>query len=73
LLHNQLFIELGRVVEEEFHRPPFPETTTEAYKQREDLMMGLLTEVVPALNHLVERVGKEVKLSIQNYDAGLRL
>jgi hypothetical protein len=73
LLHNQLFIELGRVVEEQFQLPPFPETNTEAYKQREDIMMGLLTDVVPALNHLTERVGKEVKASIQNYNAGLRL
>jgi hypothetical protein len=73
LLHNQLFIELGRVVEEEFQPPTFPETNTEAYKQREDLMMGLLTDVVPAMNHLTERVGKEVKASIQNYNAGLRL
>jgi hypothetical protein len=73
LLHNQLFIELGRVVEEQFQPPLFPETNAEAYKQREDLMMGLLTDVVPALNHLTERVGKEVKASIQNYNAGLRL
>jgi hypothetical protein len=73
LLHNQLFIELGRVVEEQFQPPLFPETNAEAYKQREDLRMGLLTDVVPALNHLTERVGKEVKASIQNYNAGLRL
>jgi hypothetical protein len=25
------------------------------------------------LNHLTERVGKEVKTSVQNYNAGLRL
>ena len=61
------------MVEEQFQPPPFPETTTEAYKQREDLMMGLLTEVVPALNHLTESIGKGVKSSIQNYNAGLRL
>lgn len=73
LLHNQLFIELARVVEEQFKSPPFPETNTEAYKQREDLMLGLLTEVVPALNHLTETVGREVKSSIQKHDAGLRL
>jgi hypothetical protein len=36
-------------------------------------MMGLLTDVVPALNHLTESVGKEVKSSIENYNAGLRL
>jgi len=73
LLHNQLFIELARVVEEQFQSPPFPETNAEAYKQREDLMLGLLTEVVPALNHLTETIGKEVKSSIQNHNAGLRL
>jgi len=73
LLHNQLFIELARVVEEQFQSPPFPETNVEAYKQREDLMLGLLTEVVPALNHLTETIGKEVKSSIQNHNAGLRL
>jgi hypothetical protein len=73
LLHNQLFIELGRVVEEQFQPSPFPETHAEAYRQREDLMMGLLTDVVPALNHLTERIGKEVKSSMQNYNAGLRL
>jgi hypothetical protein len=73
LLHNQLFIEVGRVVEEQLQPPPFPETHAEAYRQREDLMMGLLTDVVPALNHLTESVGKEVKSSIENYNAGLRL
>ncbi|CAD0097328.1 unnamed protein product [Aureobasidium vineae] len=73
LLHNQLFIELGRVVEEQLQPPPFPETSTEAYRQREELMLGLLTEVVPALNHLTERVGKEVKSGIQKHQAGLRL
>jgi hypothetical protein len=73
LLHNQLFIELGRVVEEQLQSSSFPETHAEAYKQREDLMMGLLTDVIPALNHLTERVGKEVKSSIQNHNAGLRL
>lgn len=73
LLHNQLFIELARVVEEQLQPPSCPETNVEAYKQREDLMLGLLTEVVPALNHLTETVGKEVKSSIQKHDAGLRL
>lgn len=73
LLHNQLFIELARVVEEQFQSPPFPETNTEAYKHREDIMLGLLTEVVPALNHLTETVGREVKSSIQKHNGGLRL
>lgn len=73
LLHNQLFTELARVVEEQFQPPLFPETNAEAYKQREDLMMGLLTEVVPALNHLTETVGKEVKSGMQKHNAGLRL
>ncbi|CAD0113686.1 unnamed protein product [Aureobasidium uvarum] len=73
LLHNQLFIELGRVVEEQLQPPPIPETSTEAYRQREELMLGLLTEVVPALNHLTERVGKEVKSGIQKHQAALRL
>ncbi|KAI4845827.1 hypothetical protein E4T44_05409 [Aureobasidium sp. EXF-8845] len=73
LLHNQMFIELGRVVEEQLRPSPFPETDAEAYRQREDLMMGLLTDVVPALNHLTESVGKEVMSSILNYNAGLRL
>lgn len=73
LLHNQMFIELGRVVEEQLQPSPFPGTHADAYRQREDLMMGLLTDVVPALNHLTERVGKEVKSSIQNSNAGLRL
>ncbi|CAD0097432.1 unnamed protein product [Aureobasidium mustum] len=73
LLHNQLFIELGRVVEEQLQPPAFPETNTEAYAQKERLMLGLLTEVVPALNHLTERVGKEIKSSMEKHEAGLRL
>ncbi|KAG9947401.1 glutathione S-transferase, partial [Aureobasidium melanogenum] len=73
LLHNQLFIELGRVVEEQLQPPQFPETNAEAYGQKEQLMLGLLTEVVPALNHLTERVGKEIKSSMEKHDAGLRL
>ncbi|KAK6006231.1 hypothetical protein QM012_006641 [Aureobasidium pullulans] len=73
LLHNQLFIELGRVVEEQLQPAAFPETNAEAYAQKEQLMLGLLTEVVPALNHLTERVGKEIKSSMEKYDAGLRL
>ncbi|KAH0367591.1 hypothetical protein KCU65_g4585, partial [Aureobasidium melanogenum] len=73
LLHNQLFIELGRVVEEQLQPPQFPETNVEAYGQKEQLMLGLLTEVVPALNHLTERVGKEIKSSMEKHEAGLRL
>ncbi|KAH0150928.1 hypothetical protein KCU67_g10461, partial [Aureobasidium melanogenum] len=73
LLHNQLFIELGRVVEEQLQPPQFPETNAEAYAQKEQLMLGLLTEVVPALNHLTERVGKEIKSSMEKHEAGLRL
>ncbi|KAH0031813.1 hypothetical protein KCU60_g11583, partial [Aureobasidium melanogenum] len=73
LLHNQLFIELGRVVEEQLQPPQFPETNAEAYGQKEQLMLGLLTEVVPALNHLTERVGKEIKSSMEKHEAGLRL
>lgn len=73
LLHNQLFIELGRVVEEQLQPPQFAETNAEAYGQKEQLMLGLLTEVVPALNHLTERVGKEIKSSMEKHEAGLRL
>lgn len=73
LLHNQLFIELGRVVEEQLQPPAFPETNAEAYRQKEQLMLGLLTEVIPALNHLTERVGKEIKSGMEKHGAGLRL
>ncbi|KAI5202677.1 hypothetical protein E4T38_05442 [Aureobasidium subglaciale] len=73
LLHNQLFIELGRVVEEQLQPAMSPEMSAEAYSLKEELMLGLLTEVVPALNHLTERVGKEVKSGIQKHRAGLRL
>ncbi|KAI5243163.1 glutathione S-transferase [Aureobasidium subglaciale] len=73
LLHNQLFIELGRVVEEQLQPTMSPEMSAEAYSLKEELMLGLLTEVVPALNHLAERVGKEAKSGIQKHRAGLRL
>ncbi|KAI5200709.1 hypothetical protein E4T39_05551 [Aureobasidium subglaciale] len=56
LLHNQLFIELGRVVEEQLQPTVSPQMSAEAYSLKEELMLGLLTEVVPALNHLTERV-----------------
>lgn len=73
LLHNQLFIELGRVVEEQLQPSLNPETNAEAYSQREEIMLGLLIDVVPALNHLTETIGKEVKSGIQKHRAGLRL
>jgi hypothetical protein len=73
MLHNQLFIELGRVVEEQLQPCLLPEANAQAYKLKEDVMLGLLTDVMPALNHFIESVGKEVKTGMQKHRAGLRL
>lgn len=47
--------------------------SAEKYKEKEEVMMGLLVETVPALNHLAETIGKVVGRSITRQGAGLRI
>lgn len=70
-LIRKMAVELEHLIVVIHQRPQFPAKTVNVWK--EDQMTDLLTEIVPALAKLIERIGVEVKHTLRTQDGGLRV